>query len=196
MGRAGMISFLFGTSHPAVGLRTVSVVPVLGAAAMLSACGANMSELMTSSTTVAGYQQANIFSPTGYSISNGPDGSLHVTAAGPPPTPTDRLEKIALARAAEYGDEQHIKTFKATPAQTSITCGKTKIYVKGERTDIRPLDYRVVAIDVTYGTDALDPQVRKTRETAETLKAQIASETVPPDVQAAAVQEVAQQCGR
>jgi hypothetical protein len=55
---------------------------------------------------------------------------------------------------------------------------------------------RIVALDVTYGIDALDPQSRKTRETAETLKAEIASETVPPDVQAAAAQEVAQQCGR
>ena len=131
------------------------------------------------------------FSPTGYSISNGADGSLHVTAAGPPVTPADRLEKIALARAAEYGNERHIKTFKATPAVVSITCGKTKVSIKGQQTDLKPTDYRVVAIDVTYGTDASDPQVRSSRETADALKAQLASETVPPDVQSAAAQEVA-----
>ena len=191
-----MIGFLFGTSRPLARLGARSAAPLLAVAVLLSACGADMNGMATSSTTVANYQPANLFSPTGYSLSNGANGALHVTAAGPPGTPVDRLEKIALARAAEYGNEQHLKTFTATPAQTSITCGKTKIYVKGERTDIKPMDYRVVAIDVTYGTDALDPQVRKTRETAETLKAQIASETVPPDVQAAAVQEVAQQCGR
>jgi hypothetical protein len=129
-------------------------------------------------------------------LSNNADGSLHITAAGPPGTPADRLERIALARAAEYGDEQHLKSFKATPPQTSITCGKTKVYIKGEATNIKPMDYRVVAVDVTYGTDALDPQARKSRETAETLKAQLASEAVPPDVQTAAAQEVAQQCGR
>jgi hypothetical protein len=47
-----------------------------------------------------------------------------------------------------------------------------------------------------YGTDALDPQVRKSAETADALKAQIASETVPADVQSASAQEVARQCGR
>ena len=58
------------------------------------------------------------------------------------------------------------------------------------------MDYRVVAIDVTYGNDAPDPQVRSSRETADALKAQLASETVPADVQSAAAQEVAQQCRR
>src|SRR6185437_5570062 len=151
----------------------VRFAPALGMAALLGACGANLNELATSST-VANYQPANLFSPTGYSISNNADGSLHVTAAGPPGTPTDRLEKIALARAAEYGNEQHIKTFKATPAEVSITCGKTKVSIRGQQTDIKPTDYRVVAIDVTYGTDALDPQVRKSEETADTLKAELA----------------------
>jgi len=191
-----MIGFLFGTSRPPARLGARSAAPVLAAAVLLSACGADINGMATSSTTVANYRPASLFSPTGYSVSNGPDGRLHVTAAGSPGTPVDRLEKIALARAAEYGNEQHLKTFKATPAQTSITCGKTKTYIKGERVTLRPVDYRVVAIDVMYGTDALDPQVRGTRETAETLKAQLASETVPSDVQAAAAQEVAQQCGR
>ena len=173
----------------------VRFAPALGMAALLGACGANLNELATSST-VANYQPANLFSPTGYSISNGADGSLHVTAAGPPGTPADRLEKIALARAAEYGNERHLKTFKATPAVVSITCGKTKVSIKGQQTDLRPMDYRVVAIDVRYGDDAPDVQVRSSRETADSLKAQLASETVPADVQSAAAQEVAQQCRR
>lgn len=191
----GMIGVFFRTSRGSSFRRALSVASVLSSAIALSACGANMNELSTSST-IAGYQPASLFSPTGYSISNGANGGIHVTAAGPPGTPVDRLEKIALARAAEYGDEQHLKTFTATPAQVSLKCGKTKVYIKGERNDIKPADYRVVEIDVTYGTDALDPQVRKTHETAETLKTQLASESVPPDVQAAAAQEVAQQCGR
>jgi hypothetical protein len=164
-------------------------------AALLGACAANLSQL-GSTSAVAGYQPASLFSPTGYSVSNNADGSLHVTAAGPPGTPADRLEKIALARAAEYGNEQHIKTFKATPAEVSITCGKTKVSIRGQQTDLKPTDYRIAAIDVTYGTDALDPQVRNSQETANALKAQLASETVPPDVQSAAAQEVAQRCGR
>jgi hypothetical protein len=173
----------------------VRVAPGLAMAAMLGACGANMNELAKSST-VANYQPASIFSPTGYSISNGADGSLHVTAAGPPGTPADRLEKIALARAAEYGNERHMKTFKATPAVVSITCGKTKVSIKGQQSDLKPMDYRVVAIDVTYANDAPDAQARSSRETADALKAELASEIVPADVQSAASQEVAQQCRR
>ena len=185
----------FGTSLWSTRTRIASFASGLAIAASLGGCAANLSEL-GSTPAVAGYQPASLFAPTGYSMSNNADGSLHVTAAGPPVTPADRLEKIALARAAEYGHEKHIKTFKATPAEVSITCGKTKVAIKGQQTDIKPTDYRVVAIDVTYGTDALDPQVRKSGETADTLKAQLASETVPPEVQSASAQEVARQCGR
>jgi hypothetical protein len=191
-----MMGFLFGTSRETARRDACGTAPFLAVALLFGGCGANLNGLVTSSTTVANYQPASVFAPTGYSLSNNADGSLHITAAGPPGTPADRLERIALARAAEYGDEQHLKSFKATPPQTSITCGKTKVYIKGEATNIKPMDYRVVAVDVTYGTDALDPQARKSRETAETLKAQLASEAVPPDVQTAAAQEVAQQCGR
>lgn len=184
-----------GTSLGSTRTRITGFASALAIAVWLSACAANLSEL-GSTPAVAGYQPASLFSPAGYSISNNADGSLHVTAAGPPGTPADRLEKIALARAAEYGNEQHIKTFKATPAQVSITCGKTKVSIKGQQTDIKPTDYRIVAIDVAYGTDALDPQVRKSRETADVLRAQLASETVTPNVQLASAQEVAQRCGR
>jgi hypothetical protein len=175
--------------------RLRAVAAVCAAALLAAGCGATMGDLTTSST-VAGYQAANIFAPTGYSISNNADGSIHVTAAGPPATPADRLEKIALAAAADYGDGQHLKTFTPTPAQTAIHCGKTKSADKGKQIDIKPTDLRVVSIDVTYARDGVGPAARNTKETAEQLKAQIAAETVPPDVQATAVQEVAQQCGR
>ena len=115
---------------------------------------------------------------------------------GPHASDVASLRGAALARAAEYGDEQHAKTFKATPAQTSIKCGKTNTYIKGERVQVPPVDYRIVEIDVAYGADAGDPEVHKTHETAQALKAELASGSVPPDVQTAAAQEVAQHCGR
>jgi hypothetical protein len=169
------------------------LIAILGAA-LLAGCSADLADLSTSS--VASYQPASLFSPNGYSVSANADGSLHVTAAGPPGTPVTRLEKIALARAAEYGDERHVKTFSATPAQTGITCGKTKIANKDGQVSVKPVDYRVVAIDVTYEPAGQDAGARQTRETANALKAELQSETVPPDVQAAAAQEVAQHCGR
>jgi hypothetical protein len=153
-----------------------------------------MSDLTTSS--VASYQPASFFSPNGYSVSANADGSLHVTASGAPATPIERLEKIALARAAEYGDEQHLKTFTATPPQVATRCGKTKLPTKDGSISVKPLDYRVVSVDVTYGSDLTDPRAKGTRETALSLKAELAAEIVPPDVQAASTQAVAQQCGR
>lgn len=171
-----------------------AVLIATAAVVLLCGCSANLADMSTSS--VAGYQPASLFSPNGYSVSANADGSLHVTAAGPPGTPVARLEKIALARAAEYGDEQRAKTFKATAPQTGITCGKTKVGNKGGQVAIKPLDYRVVAVDVTYEPKEQGADIRQTRQTATALKTELQSETVRPEEQAAAAQEVAQYCGR
>ncbi len=171
---------------------TTLLKPVI--ALSLAGCGATISDMTTASVT--NYQQANLFAPAGYNISANADGSVHVTAAGSPGTPTDRLAKIAMAAAADYGNEQHQKTFTSTPPETTIKCGKNKTTDKGKVIDIKPVDLRVVSIDVTYGRDGIAPAARNSRETADQLKSEIAGETVPPDVQAAASQEVAQQCGR
>ena len=186
-------SFLLGGLGPRAS-RLSALIVGAGALLQLSGCGATLGDLTTGSVT--NYQAANLFAPAGYSISNNADGSIHVTAAGSPGTPSDRLEKIALAAAADYGAQQHQKTFTSTPAQTSFKCGKTKMSEKGHQVTIKPTDLRIVSIDVTYGRDGIAPAARGTRETADTLKGQLATETVPPDVQAAATQEVSQQCGR
>lgn len=176
----------------AIRLAKFAVVPV--GAFVVAGCGASVMDMTTASVT--NYQEANLFAPAGYSFSQNGDGSLRVTAAGSPNTPAERLNKIALAAAADYGRVQHLKTFTATPPETFIKCGKTKTATKERVVHIKPIDLRVVTIDITYGRDGLAPAARNTRETAEQLKAELASETVPPDVQAAATQEVAQQCGR
>jgi hypothetical protein len=174
--------------------RAATLVVAWSALFSLAGCGASLSDLTTASVT--NYQEANFFAPAGYSVSANADGSVRVTAAGSPSTPTDRLTKIAMAAAADYGNQQHQKTFTATPPQTAFKCGKTKTTDKGNVISIKPIDLRVVSIDVTYGRDGIAPAARNTRETAEQLKSELSSETVPPDVQAAATQEVAQQCGR
>ncbi|MFT3730586.1 MAG: hypothetical protein QM780_04040 [Hyphomicrobium sp.] len=178
--------------------RAARLMAILGmtlvAALWLAGCGATVGDLATASVT--DYTQANVFAPAGYNISNNADGSIHVTAAGSPSTPSDRLTKIALAAAADYGNEQHQKTFTATPPQTTFKCGKTKTTDKGNVIAIKPIDLRVVSIDVTYGRDGIAPAARNSKETAEQLKSELQTDTVPPDVQAASTQEVAQQCGR
>jgi hypothetical protein len=176
------------------GGRIPAVAAVSALAVSLAGCGASLGDFSTASVT--DFQQANLFAPAGYSISNNADGSIRVTAAGSPSTPSDRLVKIAMAAAADYGNVQHQRTFTATQPQTTFKCGKTKTSDKGKVINIKPVDLRVVSIDVTYGRDGIAPAARNSRETAEQLKSELTTETVPPDVQAAATQEVVQQCGR
>lgn len=179
---------------PASAGRFSAIALASGLVVSLAGCGASLGDMTTASVT--NYEAANLFAPAGYSMSANADGSMRVTAAGSPSTPTDRLTKIAMAAAADYGAQQHQKTFTATPPQTTFKCGKTKTTDKGKVIPIKPIDLRVVSIDVTYGRDGIAPAARNSKETAEQLKGELGSETVPPDVQAASTQEVAQQCGR
>jgi len=190
---ADIRSTRFGRLHRQA-WRVAALIVGNGVLLHLGGCGATLGDLTTASVT--NYQAANLFAPAGYSVSANSDGSTHVTAAGSPGTPSARLEKIALAAAADYGAAQHQKTFTATPAQTTFKCGKTKMSDKGNQVAIKPIDLRIVSIDVTYGRDGIAPAARNSRETADALKAELASESVPPDAQAAATQEVSQQCGR
>lgn len=167
---------------------------MMPAAILLAGCGASIGDLSTGS--IAGYTEANMFSPQGYKIAALPEGGFRVTATGSAGTPPERLEKIAIARAADYGVEQHLKSFKATTPQRGFNCGKSETISKGEKVKLAVADYRVVQVDVTYSNDANDPSARSSKETAEQLKAQIATESVPPDVQQALIQDTARQCGR
>lgn len=141
------------------------LVPALLMGVTLAGCGASLTD-MADSSAVVGYKPASLFSPAGYSIENNPNGGIRVTAAGAPSTPATRLEKIALARAAEYGAEQHLKTFKSEPPQHGFKCGKSEVSDKGQIRKIKPFDLRTVQIDVTYPKDEDDPATRKTKETA------------------------------
>lgn len=162
----------------------------------LAGCGgANLGEL-AGGAGVVGYKEASAFSPTGYSVSSGADGRVRITATGTPSTPAARLEKIALARAAEYGAGQNQKMFKADAPRRSFRCGPSQLSNKGQISKIRPSDYRVVQIDVAYSSDTADPGARPTKQTAETLKAELSAEAVPTDVQAASSQEIASNCRR
>jgi len=121
---------------------------------------------------------------------------VRVTATGSPSTPNERLVKIAMARAAEYGVERNEKSFRAAELAISTSCGKDYVIERGARRAVQPSDYRIVSVDVTYGGRSADPADRPTRETASTLKAELAAETVPETVQAANTAETAQFCRR
>lgn len=175
--------------------RTVGAVVSL--AGLVAGCSGDMNlSSLAANTSVVGYTAANAFSPSGYSEQPGPNGTVRITAVGTPATPAARLEKIALARAADYGAEQNQKMFKAEPAQYNFRCGKSDIANKGQMSKVKPSDYRVVQIDVSYSSEVNDPSARPTKQTAAALKAELESEAVPIDVQTSASQEIASNCHR
>lgn len=176
----------------------VAVVALPALALALQGCAGGGSALTTGAVvpSVTSYKQGNAIQPQGYSMSQVDDRTVRVTATGSPSTPNERLVKIAMARAAEYGVERNEKSFRAAEPAISTSCGKDYVIERGARRAVQPSDYRIVSVDVTYGGRSTDPADRPTRETASTLKAELAAETVPETVQAANTAELAQFCGR
>ncbi len=163
-------------------------------ASSLAGCGADLaSGLQTHSIT--SYEAANAFSPTGYQVTGLGDGRVRVTATGSAATPKARVEKIAIARAAEYGIERNTSYFQTSAPQFSIRCGKREYLEKGEKKKLPARGYSVVEIDVTYATTPADASYRPAREVSTALKAELQSETVADADKQAAFAEVAAQCG-
>lgn len=160
-------------------------------ASLVAACGADL--IGAGNASVTGYEAASLFGPTGHTVSQLPDGRIRVTATGSAATSKARVEKIALARAAEYGAESGHKFFRAELPQHSIKCGKRERIERGEKIKIAPRGYSVVDLDVIYANDLADVTFKPTKDTADSLKAEILSEPAVPDEQAKAAVDA--QCG-
>lgn len=146
---------------------------------------------------VTGYTEGNAVMPQGYQISGGGSDTLRVTATGSATTPNERLLKIALARAAQYGAEQNSKTFRAGEPAYSVRCGKTSVSERGTTRALSPTDYRVVTLDATFGkASSADPADRPVKQTAAALLGEIEAEQIPQETQAALAAQLAQACGR
>jgi hypothetical protein len=181
-------------------LRTAAVPVAALSALLLQGCASSgPGNLLTSGNvpSVTGYQEGNAVMPQGYQLAAGDENGLRVTATGSASTPNERLLKIALAQAAEYGAEHHKKSFRTSEPAYSVRCGKTSVLERGATRAIAPNDYRVVTIDVTYGkSSSADPADRPPKATAAALLAELQSETIPQETQAALVAQLAQACGR
>lgn len=162
------------------------------AAIAVAACGADLAGSLTGNS-VTGYEASSAFGPTGHSVSALGKNRVRVTATGSAATPPARVEKIALARAAEYGADAGHKFFKADQPQHSVRCGKRQTSERGNIVKLPAKGYAVVDVDVTYASAATDPTFRPTKDTADALKAELAGEAVAPDTAAKAAVE--QQCG-
>ena len=165
------------------------------AASSLAGCGANIGN-MASSNDITGYEAANYFSPVGYSVAQTSDGHFRITTVATVATPKDRVEKIASARAAEYGAESQKKFFLATPARLSIRCGKTEKIEKGQKIAVTPHDYAVAEVDVVYADTAVDPSYLATKGSADALKAELQSQVVASDASSNFATEASAQCKR
>lgn len=166
-----------------------------GAALVSTGCAGDQPLGQQFGSGVTGYVASNAFSPPGYSLAALPDGRFRVTATGNASTPASRVEKIALARAADYGQEQHKKFFSATAPQSTVRCGKRDAAIKGEKVKLPATGYTVSEIDVTYSDAANDPSFKAVRETAEALKAELLAEQVPADLQGQTFADIKARCG-
>ena len=61
---------------------------------------------------------------------------------------------------------------------------------------VAPHDYAVAEVDVVYADTAVDPSYRATKDTADTLKAELQSQVVASDPQAGFASEASTQCKR
>ena len=165
------------------------------AAASLAGCGATVGNIANSGD-ITGYQAASYFSPVGYSVAQTSDGHFRITTVATVATPKDRVEKIALARAAEYGQEAQKKFFQSAPARVSIRCGRTDKIEKGQKIAVAPHDYAVAEVDVVYAGTAVDPSYRVTKDTADALKAELQSQVVAGEAQTGFAAEALAQCKR
>lgn len=162
----------------------------------LQACGATLTGPPDGAFgLVTGYHAANFLLPQGYSVAALDGGRVRITAIGSSETPPARVERIALARAAEYGVEQGKKFFQATAPVHSVKCGKRDQIVNGQKAATRPTHYAVAEIEVTYANEPGDGKAQPTNDTAAALKAEIQNEVVSAEAQNQAATDVLAKCG-
>jgi hypothetical protein len=144
---------------------------------------------------VTGYHSANAMTTTGYSDRElGPD-HYEVRAKGSIVTPPERLEKIALARAAEIGVEQKKKFFRAGAAAHGVICKDARDLVhKSGRVaaEVAP----TVAFDVVYEKATTEASFLPSEATFERLSRELAEETFAPDAKAATAAAMQAKCGK
>lgn len=185
--------------------RAVAFVGVFVCAHMMIACSQSAGDLSSGAVTsgslaensmlpVTGYQAASAFAPTGHSVSGLDDGRVRVSATGSATTPADRLHKIALARAAEYGAQENKRFFSAGPPASTFRCDKGQRIERGTVSKQPARGYTVVSIDVTYADKPVDASFQPSKASFEGLRQASVADPVPPDVQASTAAAVVAHC--
>ena len=172
--------------------RNGPLILLAAATPLLAACTGGGLDGLTGGGMVAGYEPANAVLPVGYSDAQIDDTHYKVRAHGTERTPPDRLEKIALVRAAEIGVANRLPYFKVTASTPSIDCGKKRDSYKAGSTaaSLHPM----LTLEVSYSKTPL-PDHRSSEDTFAQMKAELDADSPAPEARAAATQDTRARCG-
>ncbi len=143
---------------------------------------------------VASFGASNVFSKAGYDQTKLDDTHFKVTGTGTQATPKERVEKIARARAAQIGVEEHLKYFKVASVQHGVKCSKRQDGYKSEA--MPAASYPTVVLEVVYAQEPADPGFASSVDAYAALTGELASEAVAPEAKAIAIQEARAGCGQ
>jgi hypothetical protein len=162
----------------------------LALAVTLGACGTSGSVLGTGS--LADYKASNYLSPAGYEEKPLSDTHYRIVATGTPTTPFERVEKIAMARAAEIGSARKLPYFKVVSSTRDVRCLKKVAGYKAP--DMASNTRPTVVLEATYAPQAADTTFLASDQTFERLKNELASETPSAEAQQAAAADYKARC--
>lgn len=142
---------------------------------------------------VAPYQPANALLPAGFSERSLGEARYEVMAAGTESTPPARVEKIAVARAAELGAENKFKYFKVLSATHDVTCSKKQETYKGS---VAASQRPTVVLDVIYAKTLPPGELgyRACAATFQALKAELDGETFSAEILSEAAASIKARC--
>jgi hypothetical protein len=157
---------------------------------MLGACGTGGSGLSTGA--LADYKASNYFSPAGYGEKLLSENLYRIIATGTNTTPFERVEKIAMARAAEIGAIHKLPYFKVQSTTREVQCMKKAAGYKAPDTaaNVRP----TVVLEATYELQTADSGYLASEQTFERLKNELASETPSAEAMQAAAADYKARC--
>ncbi len=178
------------TARRSVPARAAAVI-ALGA---LSACAATVGGVLPTFQSFAPYQRSNAFAPSGYEERMVDETHFEVAARGTEATSPARVEKIALARAAEIGVEQRFDYFKVLNASHGIECRKKREVYRGNVPASRA---PTVVMNVIYAKSPPpgDDGFKSAKDTFASLGAELSREVLDAQAAAANVADLKAKCG-
>ena len=142
---------------------------------------------------VTSYGPSNAIITTGFSERDLRPDHVEVRVKGSSVTPRERLEKLAMARAAELGIEQKRKYFRPGSPVHSVICIPARAKT-GKGGDVAADRAPLLLMEVVYAKVPGEGFI-PSKETFERLTTEMSQETFSPESKAATAQAVVAKCG-